>query len=125
MNAISADSHVVEGPEVFTGLADRFGDDAPRVISTPGKGDIILIPSRGDAGVNVGLMALAATRLDTDKPVERRKGHKPGVGTINDPEIRAYLTGGYQAMREGLTDGAQRGADQDLDGIELEFLYPG
>ena len=83
MGAISADSHVVEGPDVFTGLVDRFGDDAPRVVSTDGKGDYIVIPARGDAGVNVGHMALAATRLDRDTPIERRPGHKPDVGTTN------------------------------------------
>ncbi|SVC67753.1 uncharacterized protein METZ01_LOCUS320607, partial [marine metagenome] len=33
MKPISADSHVVEGPEVFTGLAQRFGDDAPRIVT--------------------------------------------------------------------------------------------
>ena len=125
MGVISADSHVVEGPDVFSGLVDRFGDDAPRVLSRPGKGDHIIIPARGDAGVNVGHMALAATRLDRATPIERRPGHKPGVGTLHDPEIQAYLTGGYAAMREGLTDGARRGDDQDLDGVDAEFLYPG
>ncbi len=126
MSIISADSHVVEGPGVFAGLADRFGDDAPRVISTDGKGDSIVIPSRGKAGaVNVAVMALAATRLDTAAPLEREKGHKPGVGSINDPEIQAYFTGGYAAMRPGLTDGGRRGDDQDIDGVEVEFLYPG
>ncbi len=28
MPAISADSHVMEAAEVYTGLAERFGDDA-------------------------------------------------------------------------------------------------
>ena len=28
-------------------------------------------------------------------------------------------------MRPVLTGGARRGEDQDIDGIELEFLYPG
>lgn len=46
MKAISADSHVVEGPEVFAGLADKFGDDAPRVVSTPEGGDAIMVPSK-------------------------------------------------------------------------------
>ena len=46
MTIISADSHVVEGPDVFTGLADRFGDIAPRVVSAPGKGDCIVISRR-------------------------------------------------------------------------------
>ena len=88
MAIISADSHVVEGPEVFTGLADQFGDDAPRVVSTEGKGDSIVISAhKGRGAVNVGIMALAATRLDVDGPIEREHGQKPGVGTINDPEI--------------------------------------
>lgn len=126
MAIISADSHVVEGPDVFTGLADRFGDDAPRVVSTEGKGDRIVTPAnKGRGAVNVGIMALAATRLDAEGPIEREHGQKPGVGTIKDPEIQAYLTGGYAAMRPGLTDGARRGEDQDVDGVELEILYPG
>lgn len=82
---ISADSHVVEGPEVFAGLADVFGDDAPRVVSRDGAGDHIVTPARGDNGVNVGFMALAATRLDGDGPADRKAGHKPGTGTIDDP----------------------------------------
>ncbi len=125
MVAISADSHVVEGPEVFTGLADKFGDEAPRVITKEGAGDYIIIPANGDAGTNIGTMALAGARLDRDTPIDRRKGHKPDAGTLNDPEIQAYLTGGYKAMRPGLTDGARRGEDQDIDGLQAEFLYPG
>ncbi len=122
---ISADSHVVEGPDVFAGLADRFGDDAPRVVHTDGKGDHIVVPAQKGRGVNVGIMALAATRLDRADPLERKPGHKPGTGTVEDPEIKAYLTGGYGAMRPGLTDGARRGEDQDLDGLAAEVLYPG
>ena len=121
---ISADSHAVEGPEVFAGLAERFGDDAPRVVSKEGKGDYIVIPARKGAVLNVGHMALAATRLDRQGPIERRTGHKPGTGTADDPEIQAYVTGGYAAMRPGLTDGARRGEDQDVDGLAAEVLYP-
>lgn len=122
---ISADSHVVEGPDVFAGLADRFGDDAPRVVSKEGAGDHIVTPARGDRGVNVGIMALAATRLDRPEPIGRTRGHKPDTGTVEDPEIKAYLTGGYAAMRPGLTDGSRRGEDQDVDGLAAEVLYPG
>ena len=32
--AISADSHVVEPPELLAPLQDRFGDRAPRVVVT-------------------------------------------------------------------------------------------
>ncbi len=122
---ISADSHVVEGPGVFAGLADRFGDDAPRLVQKEGAGDHIVIPGRRAGNVNVGIMALAATRLDRTGPLERKPGHKPGTGTVEDPEIRAYLEGGYAAMRPGLLDGARRGEDQDVDGLAAEVLYPG
>lgn len=123
--AISADSHVVEGPGVFAGLADRFGDEAPRVVSTDGDGDYIVIPQRSAQKINVAIMALAATRLDREIPIDRKVAHKPDAGSMKDPEIKAYFTGGYSAMRAGLTDGALRGEDQDIDGVELEFLYPG
>ena len=77
MTIISADSHVVEGPGVFAGLADRFGDEAPRVVSTDGKGDSIVIPAhKGRGAVNVGIMALAATRLDVEGPAEHRRKHE-------------------------------------------------
>lgn len=122
---ISADSHAVEGPDVFAGLAERFGDEAPRVVSHDGGSDYIAIPARKGPGVNVGFMALAATRLDAAGPIERKPGHKPGTGTIDDPEIQAYVNGGYGAMRPGLTDASRRGEDQDLDGIAAEVLYPG
>ncbi len=122
---ISADSHAVEGPDVFTGLAERFGDDAPRVVSRDGGGDYIVIPNRRGGRLNVGYMALAATRLDRQDPLDRKVGHKPGTGTIDDPEIQAYINGGYGAMRPGLTDGARRGEDQDVDGLAAEVLYPG
>lgn len=125
MRPISADSHVVEGPGVFAGLADRFGDDAPRIVSEPGKGDHIVVPSNAVRSVNIGTMALAAARLDRDTPRERRPGHKPEAGTRDDPEHVAYMTGGYAALRPGLTDGARRGEDQDVDGLDAEFLYPG
>ncbi|MEM7096136.1 MAG: amidohydrolase family protein [Actinomycetota bacterium] len=125
LRPISADSHVVEGPEVFDGLAEHFGDDAPRIVSKDGGSDYIVVPARKNAVVNVGIMALAATRLDGKGPGERKPGHKPGTGTVDDPEIRAYLDGGYAAMRPGLLDGARRGEDQDVDGIRAEVLYPG
>ena len=90
MQAISADSHVVEGPEVFAGLADRFGDDAPRVVKTEQGGDAIQIPNKpGDQGTNIAVMCLAATRLDKEGEIERKRGKKPQAGSITDPEIAA------------------------------------
>lgn len=125
MKAISADSHVVEGPEVFAGLEERFGDDAPRIITKPGAGDYIVIPSVGDDGVNIGSTALAAARPNMTESLARRRGHKPSAGTITDPAHIAYLTGGYDVIRDGLKDGSKRGECQDLDGVSAEILYPG
>jgi len=122
---ISADSHALEGPEVFDGLAERFGDDAPRVVSTEGQGDAITIPNLPKRSRNIAVMALAGTRLDYATPLPREHASKPSAGSIDDPEIQAYFKGGYGAMREGLTDGARRPDDQDIDGVAAEILYPG
>ena len=122
---ISADSHALETPEVFEGLPERFGDDAPRVVHTEGNGDFITIPSNPKKSRNVAIMCLAGTRLDYETPLPREHASKPSAGSINDPEIQAYFTGGYAAMRPGLRDGARRTDDQDIDGISAEVLYPG
>ena len=122
---ISADSHALEGPDVFEGLAERFGDDAPRVVSRDGQGDFIVIPNMPKRSRNVAFMALAGTRLDYETPLPRQHASKPGAGSIDDPEIQAYISGGYAAMRPGLTDGARRPDDQDIDGVSAEILYPG
>ncbi|TQV74541.1 amidohydrolase [Exilibacterium tricleocarpae] len=122
---ISADSHAMETPEVFEGLVERFGDDAPRVVHTEGQGDSIVIPNNPKRSRNVAVMALAGTRLDYETPLPRKHASKPSAGSLNDPEIQAYFTGGYAAMRAGLVDGARRPDDQDIDGISAEILYPG
>ena len=122
---ISADSHALEGPEVFDGLAERFGDDAPRIVHKEGRGDHIVTPNMPKRSRNVAVMALAGTRLDYETPVPREHASKPSAGSISDPEIQAYFTGGYAAMRPGLTDGARRPDDQDIDGVSAEILYPG
>jgi len=127
MPAISADSHVMEAAEVYTGLAERFGDDAPRVMHENTEQDAIVIPALGKRGVR-RRMAFAGLRLrkglEVDQ-VDRRPGHKPEVDVLTDPEVVAILKKGYSGLREGVRDGSKRGIDQDIDGVELEFLYPG
>ncbi|MCZ6854913.1 MAG: amidohydrolase family protein, partial [Gammaproteobacteria bacterium] len=125
MKPISADSHIVEGPEVFTGLTERFGDDAPRIMDVGDDVDCIVIPSRGVRGVSVARMCMAATRLARNEPLPRKPGHKPDVAHMNDPELVALFNKGYEGMRIGLRDGAHRYEDQDIDGLGAEFLYPG
>ncbi|MEL6983979.1 MAG: amidohydrolase family protein, partial [Actinomycetota bacterium] len=100
-------------------------DDAPRVVHREGKGDHIITPSMPNRSRNVAMMALAGTRLDYENPPPREYASKPSAGSLDDPEIQAYFTGGYAAMRPGLTDGARRPDDQDIDGVSAEVLYPG
>ena len=125
MKPISADSHVVEGPEVFTGLAQRFGDDAPRIVTVGEEVDAIVIPSRGSRGVGVARMAMASTRLARNEPLVRKHGRKPEVAHLNDPEMEALFRKGYEGLEPGLTDGSKRHQIQDVDGLDAEFLYPG
>ena len=60
---ISADSHAIESSEVFEGLAERFGDDALRIVHSEGNGDWITIPNQPKRARNVAIMCLAGTRL--------------------------------------------------------------
>jgi len=122
---ISADSHALEGREVFDGLAERFGDDAPRVVGKEGQGDFITVPNMPNRSRNVAFMALAGTRLDYATPLPREHGSKPSAGSIEDPPVQAYIKGGFAAMRPGLTDGSRRPDDQDIDGVSAEILHPG
>ena len=125
MKPISADSHVVEGRDVFAGLADRFGDQAPRIMDVDDQVDAIVIPALGMRGVSVARMAMAATRLARNEPLHRKPGHKPDVAHMKDPELVALFDKGYAGMRRGLVDGAFRYQDQDADDLAAEFLYPG
>ena len=124
MNTISADSHVVEAAEVYTGLAERFGDEAPRVMYENTERDAIIIPAKGKRGVR-RRMAFAGLRVREGTVIDRRPGHKPEVDITSDPEVIEILKKGYSGMRAGVRDGAARGIDQDLDGVAAEFLYPG
>ena len=125
MKPISADSHVVEGRDVFVGLADRFGDAAPRIMDVDDQVDAIVVPARGLHGVSVARMGMAATRLARNEPLNRKPGRKPDVAHMKDPELVALFNKGYAGMRRGLVDGAHRYEDQDVDGLAAEFLYPG
>ena len=122
---ISADSHVVENSEVFTGLAERFGDDAPRVMNTDEEIDAIVIPSQGLKGTGAGRLGLAGLRLRDGGKLVRRVGRKPEVDDLTDPAIVEILKQGYSGLREGIRSGAARHVDQDADGLALELLYPG
>jgi|TARA_B100000686_G_scaffold42515_2_gene44407 predicted TIM-barrel fold metal-dependent hydrolase len=125
MKPISADSHVVEGPEVFVGLSDRFGDDAPRIMDTETEVDAIVIPAKGVRGAGAARLGLAGMRLRPGNTVTRRAGHKPEVDNLTSPDMKDLISKGFDGLRPGIVDGSRRHEDQDVDGLELECLYPG
>jgi predicted TIM-barrel fold metal-dependent hydrolase len=103
---ISADSHVVEAPEVFAGLVERFGADAPKIVHHPEYGDTLVMsnhPPRPNFGV--GRFGIA--------------GHY-----ANDPDTMALIRKGYDGMRPGVLNPLERLKDQAIDGINAEILYP-
>lgn len=122
---ISADSHVVEPGEVFTGLAEKFVDEAPRVMDTEDQVDAIVIPKRGLRGTGVARLGLAGLRLREGAKLVRRPGRKPEVVDLTDPAIMEILNQGYGGLRQGIRSGAARPDDQDADGLSLKLLYPG
>jgi hypothetical protein len=103
---ISGDSHVVEAAEVFAGLEERFGEDAPKVIRHPEYGDTLVIPGRPvRPNFGVGRLGIA--------------GHY-----ANDPATIELIRRGYDGLRPGVMDPVARLKDQEIDGIDAEVLYP-
>ncbi len=103
---ISADSLVVEPAEVFDGLEERFGDQAPRVIRHPEYGDILQVPGQPlRPNFGVGRYGIAGMYA-------------------NDPATIEVIRKGYDGVRRGVMDPVERLKDQDLDGIDAEVLYP-
>jgi predicted TIM-barrel fold metal-dependent hydrolase len=101
---VSCDSHILEVPEIFDGLQERYGDEAPKIVHDPERGAVLDIPGHS-AFVNIGRFGIA--------------GH-----FANDPETIEMVKQGYPAMRPGVLDPDLRIKDQDLDGIDAEVLLP-
>lgn len=99
----SCDSHVVEPPEVFEGLEDRFGDRAPKVLVND-KGDKHAVVI-GGLPVPVGRFGIAGNRLD-------------------DPATQERIGRGYAGLNPGVLDPAERLKDQERDGVLGEVMYP-
>ncbi len=102
---ISADSHVVEPPELFTPLQKRFGDQAPRVrVADEARGPQLDL---GNGELGIGISGFFMANVD-----------------FSAPETRQLLRKGYDLARPGVYDVAERIKDQDIDGIDAEVLYP-
>ena len=102
----SCDSHVVEGPEVFDGLVDRFGDRAPRVVNKWKDRDAVFVawPSI-DFAMSVGRLGIAGANL-------------------NLPETKEKIARGWDLINPGVKDPVARLKEQDQDGIVGEVMYP-
>lgn len=123
---ISADSHVVEPAEVLAGLAERFGDEAPRIVCHDDVPDLMYVPASRQRGLPPARLGIAGFRLDAASglAVDPAVGVKPDPEDPDDPAVVALCRGGYAALRAGIADPAERLADQDVDGVRAEVLYP-
>jgi predicted TIM-barrel fold metal-dependent hydrolase len=98
----SADSHVVEPPDLWTSRMDaRYREDAPRVV-TGRTGEFWVCPS---------LPKINVTQL--------------GSAGIPEDQQLAFARGGYAVCRPGGWDPQERLRDMDLDRVEVEIFYCG
>jgi predicted TIM-barrel fold metal-dependent hydrolase len=100
---ISADSHVIELPDLWEKpLSRSFGDRAPRVYYDE-KRESWMFGSLEVPPQAVGGLFMA--------------GHKP-------EELEEVRKAGFAAARPGGWDPAQRVKDMEIDGVTAEVLYP-
>ena len=102
----SCDSHVVEAPEVFDGLAERFGERGPRVVEgwKEREGVFVAWPSI-DFAMSVGRLGIAGANL-------------------NLPETKEKMKRGWEQINPGVRDPVARLSEQATDGIVGEVMYP-
>jgi len=99
---ISADSHITEPPHTYIDRIDpRFRDRAPRVVRDPKRGDLFVIDGL-DKPIPMGLVAAAGKAAE---------------------DLRMFGAR-MEDMHAGGWDPRARLADQDVDGVSAEVLYP-
>jgi predicted TIM-barrel fold metal-dependent hydrolase len=102
MRVISADSHVLEPPDLWTRrlATTSFAGRAPRVETDPSSGaQVFLIEGLEPQPVSL-----------------------PGAAGKTSEELREQ--GSFDEARRGGSDLTARLADQDVDGVDAEVLYP-
>ncbi len=98
---VSADSHVMEPPTLWTERLDRkFQDRAPKVVKNESGTFSFVAPGIVPFPVAAGF----------------------GIGK-SGAELKEHLTKGYEAARPSGWDPAERLKDQDIDGVRAEVLY--
>ena len=91
----SCDSHVVEGPEVFDGLVEKYGDRAPRVVDGwKGREGVYLAWPQIDFAMLVGRLGIAGANL-------------------NLPETKEKMQRGWDLINPGVKDPVARLTEQD------------
>lgn len=99
---ISADSHMLEPPDLWSGRLDKpFRDRAPRVYWDEKQNGWFF----GGEGV----------------PASRAAGLF-GAG-VTDEDLKEHYNKGYEAARAGGWDPAERIKDMEMDGVSAEVLY--
>jgi predicted TIM-barrel fold metal-dependent hydrolase len=100
---ISADSHVVEPPDLWTQrIESRFRERAPRVVKEAGG-------FKGDLFVCEGLPPIPVASV--------------AVAGVDESEYPEKMFAGYAHVPRGAFDPLARLADQDRDGVAAEVLY--
>ncbi len=100
LRVISADSHTMEPPDLWTErLGKKHGDRTPQVKLTS-KGHLFVAPGVRPFAVAGGF----------------------GAGR-SGKELKEHLKHGYEAARPAGWDPVERIKDQDIDGVEAEVLY--
>ncbi len=102
MRYFSCDSHVVEGPGAFDGLLERFGPEAPHIVTND---EGVFLQIGNNRAVPVGRLGIAGNRLD-------------------DPRTHERIAQGYEGLNPGVVDPTKRLTEQDVDGIVGEVMYP-
>jgi predicted TIM-barrel fold metal-dependent hydrolase len=101
---VSADSHVIEPPDVWTArIEHRFADRAPHVVKE-------FNGHAGDYFVAEGMQPLAIAAF--------------AVAGVNPREFKHKMREGYANVRPGGWDPVERIKDQDRDGVTAEVIYP-
>jgi predicted TIM-barrel fold metal-dependent hydrolase len=99
---ISADSHITEHPETYTGYIDaKWRDKAPHMIDGGEKGALYVIDGM-DRPIAMGLIAAAG---------------KP-------PEELSMTGVAFEDLHRGGWDPDARLKDQAIDGVDAEVIYP-
>ncbi|MGO9058086.1 MAG: amidohydrolase family protein [Candidatus Binataceae bacterium] len=97
---ISADSHFIEPPDLWTSRIDKkYADRAPRVVNNE-KGALFLAPGMRPFAVG-GAFSHGAS----------------------GQELKEFATKTYASARPSGWDPAERIKDQEVDGVEAEVLY--